>query len=60
MDSSGPNASPATLERLSLNQRGQVIYTLKKPYSDGTTHIVMTQHRDLPPVRKQNDDHCRH
>ncbi|MCB0385750.1 MAG: transposase [Bdellovibrionales bacterium] len=37
-------ARPAVaLERLSLNQRGQVIYTLKKPYSDGTTHIVMTQ-----------------
>ena len=31
------------LERLVLNQRGQVIYTLKKPYSDGTTHIVMTK-----------------
>jgi len=30
------------LERLSLNSRGQVVYTLKKPYSDGTTHIVMT------------------
>ena len=36
-------ARPAiALERLSVNQRGQVIYTLKKPYSDGTTHIVMT------------------
>ncbi len=37
-------ARPAvSLDRLSLNQRGQVVYTLKKPYSDGTTHIVMTQ-----------------
>ncbi len=37
-------ARPAvSLDRLSLNQRGQVAYTLKKPYSDGTTHIVMTQ-----------------
>ncbi len=37
-------ARPAVaLERLHLNQRGQVIYSLKKPYSDGTTHIVMTQ-----------------
>lgn len=36
-------ARPAVaLERLSLNQRGQVVYTLKKPYDDGTTHIVMT------------------
>ncbi len=34
---------PVAIERLSLNQRGQVIYTLKKPYSDGTTQIVMTQ-----------------
>jgi hypothetical protein len=31
------------LERLHLNQRGEVVYVLKKPYSDGTTHIVMTQ-----------------
>lgn len=29
------------LERLSLNQRGQVVYTRKKPYDDGTTHIMM-------------------
>jgi hypothetical protein len=37
-------ARPAVaLERLHLNQRGQVIYNLKKPYDDGTTHIVMTQ-----------------
>ena len=37
-------ARPAiALERLSLNAKGQVIYSLKKPYDDGTTHIVMTQ-----------------
>ena len=31
-------ARPAVaLERLHLNQHGQVIYSLKKPYSDGTT-----------------------
>ncbi len=30
------------LERLSLNARGQVVYRLKKPYDDGTTHIVMS------------------
>jgi hypothetical protein len=36
-------ARPAiALERLSLNANGQVVYSLKKPYSDGTTHIVMT------------------
>ncbi len=37
-------ARPAVdLERLHLNQRDEVVYVLKKPYSDGTTHIVMTQ-----------------
>lgn len=37
-------ARPAiALERLHLNQRGEVVYVLKKPYSDGTTYIVMTQ-----------------
>ena len=36
-------ARPAVAnERLSLNSQGQVVYHLKKPYSDGTTHIVMT------------------
>ena len=27
-------------ERLSVNQKGQVVYKLKKAYDDGTTHIV--------------------
>jgi hypothetical protein len=37
-------ARPAiALERLKLTAGGQVVYSLKKPYSDGTTHIVMTQ-----------------
>lgn len=37
-------ARPAvSLDRLSLNGRGQVVYTLKRPYDDGTTHIVMSQ-----------------
>ncbi len=36
-------ARPAiALERLKVNLNGQVVYSLKKPYSDGTTHIVMT------------------
>ena len=35
-------ARPAVaLERLSVNANGQVVYSLKKPYSDGTTHIVL-------------------
>jgi hypothetical protein len=28
-------------ERLSLNERGQVVYKLKRAYDDGTTHLVM-------------------
>ena len=35
---------PAVAEsRLFLNTRGEVIYKLKTPYSDGTTHVVMSQ-----------------
>jgi len=29
-------------ERLTHNQDGQVVLTLKTPYRDGTTHIVMS------------------
>lgn len=29
-------------ERLARNQDGQVVLTLKTPYRDGTTHIVMS------------------
>ncbi|MGH8569983.1 MAG: transposase [Gammaproteobacteria bacterium] len=29
-------------ERLALNQAGQVVLTLKTPYREGTTHIVMS------------------
>jgi len=37
-------ARPAVaLNRLSLSSNGQVIYTLKKPYDDGTTKIKMTK-----------------
>lgn len=32
---------PIAIDRLSMNSNGQVVYRLKKPYSDGTTHIVM-------------------
>jgi hypothetical protein len=32
---------PAVAEpRLSLTERGEVRYTLKSPYRDGTTHVV--------------------
>lgn len=35
-------ARPAIAEdRLSINDKGQVVYRLKRPYDDGTTHIVM-------------------
>ena len=29
-------------ERLSVNDKGQLIYKLKKPYSNGTTHIIFS------------------
>jgi hypothetical protein len=29
-------------ERLTLNRAGQVVLTLKTPYREGTTHIVMS------------------
>lgn len=29
-------------ERLKMNEKGQVVYQLKKAYEDGTTHIVMS------------------
>jgi hypothetical protein len=32
---------PIAVERLALTASGQVRYTLKTPYSDGTTHIVL-------------------
>lgn len=32
---------PIAQDRLRLSDTGQVIYQLKKPYSDGTSHIVM-------------------
>jgi hypothetical protein len=32
---------PIALDRLSVNSKGQVIYRLKKPFSDGSTHIIM-------------------
>ncbi|MGH8652988.1 MAG: transposase [Gammaproteobacteria bacterium] len=31
-----------TNERLTLNRAGQVVLTLKTPYRDGTTHVVMS------------------
>ncbi|SDZ14049.1 transposase [Nitrosomonas sp. Nm33] len=33
---------PIADERLARNQDGQVVLTLKTPYRDGTTHIVMS------------------
>ena len=36
-------ARPAVAEeRLSKNHSGQIVYRLKRPYDDGTTHIVMS------------------
>ncbi len=37
----GPRAGPAIcLERLSVNSSGQVVYRLKHPFRDGTTHVL--------------------
>jgi hypothetical protein len=33
---------PIAEERLSQNTSSQIVYKLKKPYGDGTTHIVMS------------------
>jgi len=33
---------PIAEERLSQNANGQVVYKLKRPYDDGTSHIVMS------------------
>lgn len=33
---------PIAQDRLRLNEQGQVVYELKKPYRDGTSHIVMS------------------
>jgi hypothetical protein len=33
---------PVAIDRLSKNSRGQIVYRLKKPFSDGSTHIIMT------------------
>lgn len=35
-------------ERLTLNRAGQVVLTLKTPYRDGTTHIVMSPLEFMP------------
>ena len=37
-------------ERLALNRAGQVVLTLKTPYRDGTTHIVMSPLEFLQPL----------
>ena len=34
--------SPLCLERLSTNAAGQVVYELKNPFRDGTTHILFS------------------
>ena len=33
---------PIAQDRLRLSDTGQVVYELKKPYRDGTSHIVMS------------------
>ena len=37
----GPRAGPAIcLERLSVNSSGHVVYRLKHPFREGTTHVL--------------------
>ena len=36
-------------ERLSVNNQGQVIYKLKTPYQNGTTHIVLRYRKNKGP-----------
>mgnify|MGYP006445222873 CR=1 FL=1 len=39
----GPRAGPAIcLDRLSTNSAGQVVYRLKQPFRDGTTHVLFS------------------
>ena len=39
----GPRARPAIcLERLAINSSGQVVYRLKQPFRDGTTHVLFS------------------
>ena len=39
----GPRAGPAIcLEQLSVNSSGQVVYRLKQPFRDGTTHVLFS------------------
>ena len=36
-----PPLSPLSNERLSVNERAQVVYRLKHPFHDVTTHVVL-------------------
>ena len=39
----GPRARPAIcLDRLSTDSAGQVVYRLKQPFRDGTTHVLFS------------------
>ncbi|MAB79496.1 MAG: hypothetical protein CMJ89_09110, partial [Planctomycetes bacterium] len=33
---------PISTDRLTLDERGRILYRLRHPYRDGTTHIVFT------------------
>ena len=46
------------LERLSTNGAGQVVYQLKTPYRDGTTHLCSSQSSFLPGSRRGCRDHA--
>ncbi len=47
-------ARPAVAEkRLTVNAQGKVVYLLKTPYRDGTTHVVLLRASCPPPLRGQ-------
>ena len=47
---------PVASERLALTASGQVRYTLKTPYRDGTTHIVLEPLDLMAPPRGAGAD----
>jgi hypothetical protein len=53
-------------DRLALTATGHVRYTLKTPYRDGTTHLVlepldlMARLAALVPPQQHVQDHCQH
>jgi hypothetical protein len=43
------------LERLSTNAAGQIVYQLKNPYRDGTTHILFDPEDFIARLARRHD-----